>query len=573
MKLTEKSKRLGIFIFYDRDGIIDDYVLYMLDSLNVAVDNIIFVSNSYLSKKELSKLSKYNLEVNLRENKGLDAGAFKFVYDKYGKEYISSYDEVILLNDTFFGPFKPFKDIINSMNNKNVDFWGLTANYNSKDGTGHAIDKFIHSHVQTFFVAYRKSVLESKFFNNYWKKYNIKKNNNFENVVNNHESYFTYLLEQQGFKWDTYVDLRHFKKELIKYNYNIYGYSAYMLLKYFDCPFIKRKNFVFNKCDALYMNDGMDTKRALDYIKNNTNYDVNMIFKNILRLYKPFDIYQSLNMNYVVKETNKKYDRKLIIANVCDKDSYNISKDYFDNIKECEIKLYTENKSLSKNLNIEFVNNLYNYILDSKDTLVKKYDYICLLNLNDTVNCFQEVVDSKLIRLLDNTIKSDRYINGVIDVFNNSFTSLLFTPYTIHNKNIMNLTGRNKFMILSNVEERNNIRFNINNLVKSFDGLWIKSNVLNNVKRLDASYYEFISLFELFDDIDFFGKIYSCDTIEGDIISLETVYNYVSYSNKTEISFPNKMILNNTTNPFRNLFRTIIPLNFRKRLKKILRIK
>ena len=77
----------------------------------------------------------------------------------------------------------------------------------------------------------------------------------------------------------------------------------------------------------------------------------------------------------------------------------------------------------------------------------------------------------------------------------------------------------------------------------------------------------------MFDDKDFFGKIYSCDTIEGDIISLETVYNYVSYSNKTEISFPNKMILNNTTNPFRNLFRTIIPLNFRKRLKKILRIK
>ena len=137
----------------------------------------------------------------------------------------------------------------------------------------------------------------------------------------------------------------------------------------------------------------------------------------------------------------------------------------------------------------------------------------------------------------------------------------------------MNLTGRNKYMILSKVEERNNIRFNKNNLVKSFDGLWIKSNVLNNVKRLDANYYEFVSLFELFDDKDFFGKVYSSDTIAGDMINLETVYNFVSSSNKVDLSFPNRMILNNTTNPFRNIFRIVVPLSVRKKLKRLFRMK
>ena len=234
MKLSKKSKRLGVFIFYDRDNIIDDYVIYMLDSLNEAVNKILFVSNCELSDEETKKLDKYNIDINIRENIGLDAGAFKYVYDKYGKDYLNEYDELILLNDTFFGPFKPFKDIINEMNNKDLDFWGLTANFDSPDGTKKAIDGFIHSHIQTYFIAYRKSVLESDFFNNYWSKYNINKNNSFEDVVNHHESYFTYRLEQEGFKWDTYINLEHYKNENMKYNYNIYGYSSYTLLKYFN---------------------------------------------------------------------------------------------------------------------------------------------------------------------------------------------------------------------------------------------------------------------------------------------------------------------------------------------------
>ena len=52
---SKTNKRLGIFIFYDKDNIIDDYVIYMLDSLTEAVNELIIVSNSKLDKKELSK--------------------------------------------------------------------------------------------------------------------------------------------------------------------------------------------------------------------------------------------------------------------------------------------------------------------------------------------------------------------------------------------------------------------------------------------------------------------------------------------------------------------------------------
>lgn len=571
MKLTKSAKRLGVFIFYDRDQMIDDYVMYMLDSLNDAVEKIIFVSNSDLSKEELSKLDKYNIDINIRENKGLDAGAFKYVYDKYKREYLSSFDELILLNDTFFGPFRPFKDIINDMGDRDIDFWGLTANFNSPDGTNHSKDGYIHSHIQTYFVAYRKNVLESDFFNKYWSKYDINKNNSFEKVVNNHETYFTYLLEKQGFKWDTYVNLDHYKKDEIKYNYNIYGYSAYTLLKYYNCPFIKRKNFVFNKLDALYMNNGLDTYKSLEWIKENTNYDINMIYKNILRLYEPRDLYQALNMNYIVSEKEDKKAKKLIIANINDEKSYELGKLYFNNIKKCDIKLYTENKNII-NKEIEYTNNLYKKIIDTRNDLIKKYDYICLLDLKADDNSFQEVNDSNVIRVLDNSIKSDEYINGVVDIFENEIVNILYLPESFHNKNIKNLSGYNRMKNIEKINKRLSIKLPIDTtFVKSFDGLWIKSNVLNNIKEYDISYYELLSFFDIFCN-DLFGKIYSSEYIKSDVLSLEIIGNYSLNKYKQKMIFPITMSYANTYNVLRRTFRKIVPMSTRKKLVKFFKI-
>lgn len=570
MKLTIKSKRLGVFVFFDRDSLIDDYVLYMLDSLNDAVDHIIFVSNTSLPENELKKLNKYNIDINIRENSGLDAGAFKYLYDKYGIEYLSSYDELILMNDTFFGPFKPFKEIIEKMNNKDLDFWGLTANYDSVDGTGKAKDGFIHSHIQTFFVAYRQSVLKSNFFDLYWKDYNINKNNSFVSVVNNHESYFTYLLEKNGFKWDTYVDLAHYKKNDIKNNYNIYGYSAFSLIKYFDCPFIKRKNFVFDKNCALYMNDGLDTKRALEYIKNNSLYDVNMIYKNIKRLYKPYDLYQGLNLNYVVNNEFESKYKNLIIANICGQKTYELSKVYFDNIKQSEVLLLTENRQLVKNTDIEYCESIVTYINANKERLISEYDNICLLNIKDNNDCFQEVIDSNVIRLLDNTVKSDNYIHGIANILENEIVDVLFVPESIHNKNIMNLTGKSRNLLIRSLNNKKIVDAVNSKLVKLFDGVWFKSFVLNDITDYNLSFEQFVGLFDILTD-NLYGKAYSKEYIESDVIALENIFKYFFYNENLELSFPNRMLNMDNTSFFRKKFRIIVPFRIRRNLKRILK--
>ena len=49
--------RVCIFAHYDKDNIIDDYVIYYLNALKKDFNKIIFVSDSDLPKEQTEKLS------------------------------------------------------------------------------------------------------------------------------------------------------------------------------------------------------------------------------------------------------------------------------------------------------------------------------------------------------------------------------------------------------------------------------------------------------------------------------------------------------------------------------------
>ena len=46
MVLGKNNKKIGVFIFFDRDGIVDDYVTYLLDDLVNSLDDLIIILNS-----------------------------------------------------------------------------------------------------------------------------------------------------------------------------------------------------------------------------------------------------------------------------------------------------------------------------------------------------------------------------------------------------------------------------------------------------------------------------------------------------------------------------------------------
>jgi rhamnosyltransferase len=78
MKLEGQDiKRLAIYFFYDKDGIVDDYVLYVLRDLMEDISSLMVVCNGKLTQQGREKLESITPRVLVREDKGFDVWAYK----------------------------------------------------------------------------------------------------------------------------------------------------------------------------------------------------------------------------------------------------------------------------------------------------------------------------------------------------------------------------------------------------------------------------------------------------------------------------------------------------------------
>ena len=82
----------------------DAYILYFLKDLSEWTDRIIIVCNGSLNEEGHQKLEALGCEVVYRENAGFDAWGVKCGIDHVGFEELKNYDELVVANNTLFGP-------------------------------------------------------------------------------------------------------------------------------------------------------------------------------------------------------------------------------------------------------------------------------------------------------------------------------------------------------------------------------------------------------------------------------------------------------------------------------------
>lgn len=127
MLLTQSSiNRLGIFFFYDSDGVVDDYVPTLLAGFKPHFSEMTIVCNGKLNEAGQSILSRYTDNLIIRPNTGFDVWAYKTALDSYGWEKLEQFDEIVLFNATIMGPVYPFAEMFETMNKRDLDFWGIT---------------------------------------------------------------------------------------------------------------------------------------------------------------------------------------------------------------------------------------------------------------------------------------------------------------------------------------------------------------------------------------------------------------------------------------------------------------
>ena len=76
------------------------------------------------------------------------------------------------------------------------------------------------------------------------------------------------------------------------------------------CPFIEEDKLFGTYIDVLSESRGEETRRLLKYIGTNTDYNVDMVYEHILKVYNISDIYNGLHLNYMLssKEQSRNFN-------------------------------------------------------------------------------------------------------------------------------------------------------------------------------------------------------------------------------------------------------------------------
>lgn len=279
-------KRLCVFVFYDKEGIVDSYIEYLLNDLKKCLNYLIIAVNGEVNDYGRKILEKYASQIVVRENRGFDAGAYKeILINVLGKEEIKKWDEIVLCNDTFYGPFVSFKDIFNKMNQKRIDFWGL--NY---------IDNGFMSHIQSYFLVFRKDILINGDLLEYMEKYIHSNNRDISEVYAVFEVGLFSYLKRKGYKYDTFT---------FNENYNIYS-CADICIEKFQFPILKKRCFCLLNYNEKYLG------RLLEYIRLEYVYDISLITQNVYRLYRVKIKLNGKSYNQIADASTREKDAKCV---------------------------------------------------------------------------------------------------------------------------------------------------------------------------------------------------------------------------------------------------------------------
>jgi lipopolysaccharide biosynthesis protein len=259
------SSKEAIYVHYDRRGVVHDYVINQLKELVASEFRITFVSNSpRIMKSKFEDVAPFCRQIIWRRNVGYDFGAYKDGIAAIGD--ISNITQLLLMNDSVYGPFSQLKQIFADINKSNIDFWGITDSWEH------------HYHIQSYFLLFFEGALRSTIFRNFWKR--LPYVNSKEWMIANGETRLTQLLTQHKLRADVLAPywsvakvilqrledrddddlpgphrdyLTHLHNQLVLGRpLNASHYFWEVLICDFNCPFIKRELIRVNPMDVPY---------------------------------------------------------------------------------------------------------------------------------------------------------------------------------------------------------------------------------------------------------------------------------------------------------------------------------
>lgn len=234
-------KRVCLFAGYDSQNIVRDYAVYYIKELST-ISDVYYMADNEISENEKSKILPYVKGAYGFKHKKYDFGSWQELIKIIGWDKLSEYDELILANDSVFGPIYPIHNLFSKLDSdKEWDICGINFGIIEDEHINYSY--FLHS----YFIVLKNKAFTNKLFKDFI--CNIKEESSALDVVLNYELKFTEMFYKDGFtvkslvygEYNTAVDFKKlikngspflrkkvFSKEWNKY----YPYNLLFLKKY-----------------------------------------------------------------------------------------------------------------------------------------------------------------------------------------------------------------------------------------------------------------------------------------------------------------------------------------------------
>lgn len=281
--------RAGIYLLHDRSGRVDDYVLDVLDSLEPFLSWRLVVANGALAQGERDRLLEHCDAVLERPNEGYDVGGYHDALERIGWDSLSRFDELVLMNNTFFAPIRPWAPVFEEAEKQDAAFWGLTDHAELRPHPFLAATR-MPRHIQSHFIAVRRELLEAAAFREYWER--MPPIRSYRDSIAHHESRFTSHFAHLGFRWWTAFAHTGFSTG----NPSILEPIALMEA---GCPILKRRVFFH---DPVYMAaagvDASEVMRAAEGF----GFASDRILAGVVRTSSPRSLWANARLTEVLGE-------------------------------------------------------------------------------------------------------------------------------------------------------------------------------------------------------------------------------------------------------------------------------
>lgn len=234
------KRRVAIFASYSAEGRIHPYVEHYLAHLSQVAEHIIFVADNPYPPDELAKIQGYVAHAICERHGEYDFGSYKRgIAFAVEADLLENSDELILCNDSCYGPIGGFGSLFDRMSSKSCDFWGVTAS----TAFGY--------HLQSYFVVFKNNVFRHTSFSSFFEQ--VEKKTDVSQVVLTYEVPMTQYFRDNGFKSGCLIDHEtEGTKAAIHENPNLTVRPR--LLLDLGCPLLKVKAFKKTSCNL----DGID---------------------------------------------------------------------------------------------------------------------------------------------------------------------------------------------------------------------------------------------------------------------------------------------------------------------------